>query len=212
MAESMVLSTQPREGRGSQQARRLRRQGLVPAVLYGHQEGTVKVALSLEALESVVRHGTRVVDLQTSKGVEKALIKEVQWDHLGKHLLHADFARVSEQDRVKVHVTLELRGTAPGVTAGGILDQPLHSVEVECQATAIPDSIRVNINELQLGQALHVRDLKLPEGLVVLADPDAIVVQVTEPQAEPEPTAAAAPETAEPEVIGRKAAEEETEE
>ncbi len=214
MAESVVLSTQPREHRGTHKARQLRRKGQVPAVLYGHGEGTVAVSLDSKELESLIRHGTRVVDLKTAKGVEKALIKEVQWDHLGMHLVHIDFARVSESDRVQVHVVLEIRGIAPGVTAGGVLDQPMHSLEVECGATVIPDSIRVNINELQMGQAIHVRDLKLPEGVTALADADAIVIHVTQPQAEPEAAAAAEPaaETAEPEVIGRKAAEEEGEE
>jgi large subunit ribosomal protein L25 len=212
MAETVVLSTQPRDKYGSQHTRRLRRQGLVPAVLYGHGEGTLSVALNAEEIEAAIRHGSRVVDLQTAKGVEKALIKEAQWDHLGKHLMHLDFARVSDQDRVTVHVHLEIRGSAPGVTAGGVLDQPLHSLEVECQATAIPDSIRVNINELQLDQSIHVKDLKLPAGVTALADPDAIVIHVKTPQAEPEPGAAVPGETAEPEVIGRKATEEPAEE
>jgi large subunit ribosomal protein L25 len=208
-----VLSTKPREDRGTQKARRLRRQGFVPAVLYGHKEETVSVSIDGKEIETLIRHGTRVVDLKTQKGVEKALIKDAQWDHLGKHLLHVDFARVSAEDRVKLHVPLEIRGTAAGVTAGGLLDQPLHTLEVECQATAIPDSIRVVVTELQIGQAIHVRDLKLPDGVTALADPEAIVVHVTQKQAEAEtPAAEPAAESAEPEVIGRKAAEEEAEE
>ena len=212
MAETVVLSTQPREKQGSQDARRLRRKGLVPAVLYGHGEGTVSVALSSEEIEDAIRHGSRVVDLQTAKGVEKALIKEVQWDHLGKHVVHLDFARVSEADRVHVYVPLEIRGIAPGIAAGGALDQPLHSLEIECQATAIPDSIRVNVSELQLDQTIHVKDLKLPPGVTTLVDPEAIVVHVRPPQVEAAAGAELIGETAEPEVIGRKAAEEEAEE
>src|SRR5262249_13884743 len=101
------------------------------------------------------------------------------------------------------------RGTAPGTTAGGVLDQPLHSLHIECPAISVPESIRVNVGELQIDQAIHVGDLKLPEGVKVLNDPDAIVVQVTAPVAEPEVAPAAAPvaETAEPEVIGRQKAE-----
>jgi large subunit ribosomal protein L25 len=110
---------------------------------------------------------------------------------------------------------LDIRGTAPGVNAGGLLDQPMHSLSIECLALSIPDSIRVNIGELQLGAALHVRDLVLPPGVKAMADPDAIVIHVTAPAAEPAPAAAAAteaPEQAEPEVIGRqRAAEEEGE-
>jgi large subunit ribosomal protein L25 len=211
MAESVVLTADSREGRGSQKARRMRRQGLIPAVLYGHGEGTASVSVNSDEFENAIRHGVRVIDLKTAKGVEKALVKDVQWDHLGKHVLHVDFARVSEKDRVKVAVQIELRGIAPGVTAGGLLDQPLHDLEIECQATSIPDSIRVAINELQIDQAIHVKDLKLPEGVVALMDPDAIVVHVTQKQAEPEPTAEPIAEGVEPEVIGRTAKEEEEE-
>jgi large subunit ribosomal protein L25 len=206
MAESMLLVTQPRRERGSQKARQLRRKGLVPAVLYGHKEATVSVALPTEELEQAIRHGTRVVDLQTDGNVQKALIREVQWDHLGKHLLHVDFARIAADERVVVSVPLQIRGTAPGVGAGGVLDQPIHTLSVECLAISIPEAIRVHVGELQLGGAIHVRDLVLPPGVKAMGDPDAIVVHVTAKQVEPEAPAApvAAAEQAEPEVITRR--------
>jgi large subunit ribosomal protein L25 len=211
MAESVVLVTQKREGRGSKLAARLRKQGRVPAVVYGHGEGTEQVSVALEDLHGVIRHKSPVVDLKSDKGLQKALIKELQWDHLGKEVLHADFYRVSADERITIPVRIELRGIAPGVSAGGVLDQPLHTVEIECLAIAVPESIRVAINELQLGQAIHVRDLKIPEGAKVLNDPDAVVVQVTAQQAEPEPAAAVPEGAAEPEIIGRKVAEGEEE-
>jgi large subunit ribosomal protein L25 len=213
MAETMSLAAQPRKGRGSQAARKLRRQGNVPAVVYGHKEATVPVALSLEELGNVLRHGVRVVDLRVDGKTEKALIREIQWDHLGKHVLHVDFARVAADERVVVTVPLELRGTAPGVTAGGMLDQPIHTLSVECLAVSLPDSIRVNIGELQIGSVVHVRDLVLPEGVKAMVDADAVVVQVRAPEAEAAPAAApeAAAQQAEPEVIGRQKAEEEGE-
>jgi large subunit ribosomal protein L25 len=210
MAESVVLVTQPREGRGSQIARRLRRKGMIPAVLYGHKEETLCVALPLEELERAIRHGVRVVDLKTNGKEEKALIRDVQWDHLGKELLHVDFTRVALDERIVVTVPLEIRGVAPGVNAGGTLDQPIHILSVECLAVSIPESIRVNVGELQIGSAIHVRDLVLPEGVKAMTDPDAVVVHVTTKLVEPEAVvAAAAPESAEPEVIGRQKAEEE---
>src|SRR5712692_11804189 len=157
MAESVVLVTQPREGRGSQAARRLRRQGLVPAVVYGHKEETLCVVLPLEDVEKAIRHGVRVVDLTVNSKQEKALIRDVQWDHLGKDLLHVDFTRVAVDERITVAVPLEIRGVAPGVNAGGTLDQPIHTLSVECLAVSIPESIRVNVAELQIGGAIHVR-------------------------------------------------------
>src|SRR5882724_8993680 len=186
MAESIKFVTQARDGRGTRAARRLRKHGLVPAVVYGHKEATVAVALPAEELEKAVRHGARVVDLQTDGEVQKARIKELQWDHLGKELLHVDFARVAADERVTITVPLELRGIAPGISQGGVLDQPLHSLKVECLAISIPESIRVNVNELQLGAAIHVRDLVLPPDVKVIDEPDAIVVQVTAKLAEPE--------------------------
>jgi large subunit ribosomal protein L25 len=214
MAETTVLTAQSREGNGSQSARKLRRTRLVPAVLYGHKEETLSLSVAVDELRSAIRRGARVVDLQTPLKLEKALIKELQWDHLGKELLHADFYRVSADERIAINVRLELRGTAPGVTAGGSLNQPLHTLNVECLAIAVPESIRVPIGELQIGSAVYVRDLHLPEGVKVLDDPDAIVVQVSAPVEEAEVAPAAAPvaETAEPEVIGRQKAPEEEEE
>jgi large subunit ribosomal protein L25 len=211
MAETLEFVTQPRQDTGSQAARRLRRKGLVPAVVYGHKEATVHVTLPMDELQKAVRHGVRVVDLKTDGKTEKALIKEVQWDHLGKDLLHVDFARISADERVVVTVPLELRGIAPGVTGGGVLDQPMHTLSIEALAVALPESIRVNIGDLQLGGVIHVRDLVLPPGVKAMADPDAVVVHITVPAAEPAAAPAGVPEpgAAEPEVIGRQAKEEE---
>jgi large subunit ribosomal protein L25 len=212
MAESIVLPIEKRDGRGTRLARKLRAQGKVPGVVYGHKEETVSVAVATDALMSAVRHGARVVDLRTDSGLQKAQIAELQWDHLGMELLHVDFRRVAADERIHVTVPVELKGIAPGVTGGGILDQPIHTLSVECAADSVPESIRVNINELQLGAAIHVRELHLPPGVKALADPDAIVVHVTAPQAVPETAAAPGAEQAEPEVIGRKVAAEEEEE
>jgi large subunit ribosomal protein L25 len=209
MAETVELVVEPRKERGSAAARKLRRdEKKIPGVLYGHKEETVAISLPAEEFQTALRHGARVMDLKLGGATQKALIKELQFDHLGKEILHVDFARIAETDRVEVHVRIELRGIAPGVTGGGLLDQPIHTLEVECLAVAIPESIRVNINELQIDQAIHVKDLALPPGVKALADPDAIVVQVAAPQAEAEAPAPAA-EQAEPEVIrARPAAEE----
>lgn len=208
MAETKTLEIHKREGRGSRLAAKLRKQGRVPAVVYGHKEETLSIAIDHKPLLEAIRHGVRVVEINTDKGTETAQIVEVQWDHLGKDILHIDLKRVDKDERIHVHVPIELKGIAPGVTAGGQLDQPIHTLHIECLALAIPDSIRVNIGELQVEQAIHVKDLKLPENVTALADPDAIVVHVIQKQAEAEPAAEAAG-AAEPEVITRKKSEEE---
>src|SRR5947209_6035985 len=145
MADSIVLVTHPRDGRGTRAARRLRRQGLVPAVIYGHKEATAAVALSEEEVEKAIRHGVHVLDLQSDGKTQKVLISDVQWDHLGKQLLHVDFTRVAADERVVVTVPVEVRGLAPGIAAGGVLDQPIHSLALECLAVQIPESIRINV-------------------------------------------------------------------
>ena len=131
-------------------------------------------------------------------------------------MLHVDFARVSASDRVKVPVPVELRG-APRATGGGVLDQPLHTLHVECSPTQIPEAIRVDISNLTLGEPIHVKELTLPEGVKVLESPEAVVVHLKLPGMEPAPVAAAAataaaPTAAEPEVIKKEKKAEEPEE
>jgi large subunit ribosomal protein L25 len=211
MADSVQLEAQERPAQGTRHARKLRKEGLVPAVVYGHKIATESVAISGDLLGKAIRHGARVVDLKQKAGLQKALIREVQWDAMGHAILHVDFARVAADERITLEVRVELRGTAPGIAAGGVLVQPIHNLSVECLVIAVPESIRVNIGELQLNQAIHVKDLVLAEGLIVKNDPEAIIVQVAPQVAEA--AAAAVPgvaaEQAEPEVIGRAKTEEE---
>ena len=208
--DQSVLIAERRTTRGKHEAARLRRKGLVPAVLYGHKEETIPLTLNRDELSKMIRHGVRVLDLKADGKTEKALIRDVHWDHLGKELLHVDFARVAADERIVVMVPVELRGIAPGIAAGGVLDQPLHRLSVECPAIAVPESIRVNVGELQVGGVIHVRNLSLPPQVKVMAEADAVVVQVTQKQVEAEAAVApVAAEQAEPEVIGRQRAEEE---
>src|ERR1700687_4311211 len=139
MAEAVMLTTKPRQERGKIETRRLRRQGLIPGVIYGHKEATLSVSLNGEDLSRAIRRGVRVVDVQSEGKVEKALIKEVQWDHLGMEILHVDFARVAADERIEVNVRVELRGTAAGIAAAGVIDQPIHLLSVECLAISVPD-------------------------------------------------------------------------
>jgi large subunit ribosomal protein L25 len=215
MAESFLLTAKSRTGNGSRTARKLRKQGLLPGVVYGHKEATVPVAVSREDFYKALRHNVRLVDLQTDSKKEKALIREVQWDFLGMEVLHVDFARVSEDERIKVDVRLEIKGIAPGATTGGVLDQPMHMLHIECLAIEVPESIRVNIGQLQIGDAIHVKELELPAGVKALVDPEAVVVHVVAPRVEAETEAVAAPtatEQSEPEVIKREKEAKEEEE
>jgi large subunit ribosomal protein L25 len=210
MSQPVVLETAKREGKGSRKAEKLRKAGKVPGVLYGHKEATVSFSVDHDLVVALVKTGARVIDIKAEGPAEKAQIMEVQYDYLGKDVLHIDLKRVSADERITLKVRVELKGIAPGA-AKGVLDQPLHTLHVECPAISVPDAIRVNIGELQLDQAIHVKDLTLPAGVKVLDDPDAIIVHITAPAAEPESGAIAA-ETPEPEVIRKAKAEGDEEE
>ena len=100
MAESVTLSAQRRDKHGTHSARRLRKQGWLPAVVYGHKEETVSISIPRDAFAAALRHGHRIVDLQTDGKTEKTLIRDIQWDPFGQEILHVDFARVSADERV----------------------------------------------------------------------------------------------------------------
>jgi len=207
MAET--LNVKPRESRGKREARRLRRAGTIPAVLYGHGEANRSLAVVADEMASVVRHGGRVVDLKGAVN-EKALIRDMQWDTFGVHVLHVDFARVSEHERIEVKVRVDLRGQAVGVKDGGVVEHFVHEVEIECEALSIPEKLDLNINDLKVGDSLTAADLKLPPGVTLISDPEAVLVHCVEARTDEEIEAAAG--GAEPEVIGRKAEDEEGEE
>jgi len=206
---AQTLKAERRTAVGSASASRLRRQGKVPAVLYGHREETTLLALSAEQVRELVESGHHLVTLEVDGALERALVKEVQFDPWGQEILHLDFARVGLHESVHVSVEVVPHGTPKAVLAGGVLEQPLRSVELECRADAIPDVIRVEVGHLEGGQVLHVRDLPLPEGARMLTDPDTVAFIVQEPRVEEVP-AEAAPEAAaeEPEVIRRAPKEE----
>ncbi|MCL2622270.1 MAG: 50S ribosomal protein L25 [Planctomycetaceae bacterium] len=197
-----TLNVELREAHGKRFNRRLRASGKVPAILYGHKKKCVALSIPVEMIEAAIRHGNRFVQLSGAVR-EKALIKECQWDTWGKEVLHVDLTRVGEHEKIRVAVALELRGEAPGSKEGGVVRQQLHEIELECEAAAVPEKIEVNINHLELGQAIHVGSLTLPTGSVALTDAGLLVVSCAEAVEKPEAEAVAA-DGAEPEVIGRK--------
>jgi large subunit ribosomal protein L25 len=207
---SEALSVHNRQQHGKRVARRLRAAGSIPAILYGHGETNVALTVAAEELSAAVRHGSRVVELKGAVK-EKAFIRELQWDVYGLEILHVDFSRVSEHERLELRVTVELRGQARGLKAGGVIEHLAHELEIECEALQIPEKIEVQVAELDLDGVIHAGELKLPPGVVLLTDPDQVVVQCVLPQEESEGTGAEAG-AAEPEVIGRKAEDEAGEE
>lgn len=206
-----LLQVEIRQSRGKHNARRMRKDGKIPAILYGHGQECLSLMVATDALEAVLRHGGHVVEL-TGAVKESALMRELQWNTWGTEVLHVDFARVSADETIEVTVPIELRGEAPGLKDGGVLEHLLHEIDIECKATDVPEKITVKVNQLQIGQSVTVADLALPEGGRCLGNPKDVVVQCIVPVEAPEEEAVGEAGEAEPEVIGGRKEEEESSE
>jgi len=207
------LPAQTRAKQGTAEARRVRRANQIPAVMYGHKETNENIAISHDDFWSVIRHNQRIVDVEVKGGkLQKCLVRAVQWDVLGKEVVHVDFERVSADERIHLNIPIKLKGNAI-VSPGSVLNFHLHELEIECSVINIPEAVVVNIADLKLGQAIHVRDLQLPEGVKALTDADETVVAIVVHVEKAEPTALDVTAVAEPEVLtARKPTEEEGEE
>jgi large subunit ribosomal protein L25 len=206
MADAAKIQVEARDpeknkGTGSRVARRLRAQGRIPAIIYGHKQAPVPISLSRDSVWEMIKKSTHLAELDLGGTTEIALVRDVQWDYLGKEIIHLDFGRVSADESIETEVRLDFRGTAPGIAEGGVLEQLVHTIRVTCRASAIPDSIKVDVSNLHLDEALHVKDVTgLPEGVTIDADGDLLLVHVTSRAAEAEaPSEGEAP--AQPEVI-----------
>ena len=199
MAE--VLNVTKRDALGTSNTRRLRRTGKIPAVLYGHGRECVHLTIDAGEVESAIRHGTKVLDI-VGAATDSVLINEVQWDPFGSEILHVDLTRVSADESVEVTLVVELRGEAPGLKQGGILDHQLHEIEIECPAGKIPDGLSVSINQLNLGDSITAGEVEIPPSARLITPAEQIVVQCTEPTEELGEEEGA--ESLEPEIIGRK--------
>jgi len=211
---SSKLKISSRQDTGTVACRRLRTQGLVPGVIYGHQQDALPVSISEHDLGLLLTHGARLLDISLDKKPEKALVKEVQYDHLGVRIIHVDLIRVSLDEKIQLEIPIELRGSVEASShGGGVVEQLLNNVQIECLASNIPDGIQLQIGKLTLGDEIRVKDLSLPPEVTVLSDPETLVVTVRAVAAEESAEAAEegeAPASDEPEVIGK--ADEEQEE
>ncbi|MBN1437744.1 MAG: 50S ribosomal protein L25 [Sedimentisphaerales bacterium] len=213
MVETIVLKLEKREGRGTAASRRLRKQGLIPVIVYGHGADPVSAAVSLHDITLELQHHHKLVDVELDGKSEKLLIKDVQYDHLYDKIIHVDMTRVNLNERVTVTVPVVLRGTPAGAAEDGVLDQLLADVELECLVTAIPEEVRVKVSDMQVGDTILAKDIKLPQGSVLVTDPETAVATVRVIAEELEAEAEVAEEgAAEPEVIAREKESEEGEE
>ncbi len=203
MAE--VLEVQKRELVGSSATQKLRREGRVPAVLYGHGEESAHLSITERQVKSLIRHHSKTVEL-TGAIKDTALVSEIQWDPLGIDVLHLDLIRVNLKELVEVTVPVHVHGDPVGTREGGVLLVNLHEVEIRCPAGSIPENVGLNVSDLHLGGQMTVGDLEMPEGIELITAADTMVAHVEEPRAEAEETEE---ESAEPEVINKGGEKEE---
>jgi large subunit ribosomal protein L25 len=206
--QSAQLTVKARGETGSRANKRLRDAGFIPGVIYGHKKDVVPVTLPGRELKIHLNKGAHLFSLAVDGKDETVLIKEVQYDHLGTNVIHVDFTRVDLHERVKVTIPLELKGTPKGEADGGVMTQVISELSIECVVTEIPEVIRHNIAEMALNDVLHIKDIKVPEGVKVLQDGELIVATCREVIEEVEAAPVVEEGAAEPEIIGRKAGEE----
>jgi len=177
------------ERRGKESGRKLRRQGKVPAVIYGGSPGPGElIAVEERELSALLRdHPSAVVEIAVDGGEPvPALIAEVQRDFLSGRLLHVDFRRINRNEKIRVPVRVELSGESPAERQGGVVQLVLHELEVECLPDDLPSALTVDVGGLEIGDRLTARDLVLPPGVELAEDPEAVVAVALPPQVDAE--------------------------
>lgn len=192
--ESIALRAEirPRGSKGS--VRALRRQGLLPAVVYGKEAGNILIVLPEKGLHNILAvhsTGSTLINLEIEDRSFPVMLREVQRNPLRRTIVHADFLQVSLTEEIETEIPLHLAGEAPGVREGGILQYMLREVSVSCLPTQLPEAIMADISGLNIGDQLTVGELQAPPEVKVLSDPDSIIVMVVPPVIEAEPEAEA---------------------
>ncbi len=193
--ETLEIQVDERDNKRKRDAKRLRRSGKIPGVLYGPK--TQAVALELDKREFTSRvaglEGSHLVRLKSAASTlaEKvALVKDMQFHPINGDVIHADLYEVDLTATIQVRVPLRFVGNAAGVTRGGILQPIVREIEVECLPLDIPEFFNVDVSALDIGDSVHVEDLAMPEGVSAVSEPDLALVAVVTPTVEEEPTPA----------------------
>ncbi len=210
MAKQVKLSATRRTGTGRSAVRKIKAQGAIPAVIYGGKTKSEPLQVSRRDISLLLSHasGENILvelEIEGEKGGRLALMQEVQHAPLGGDILHVDFHAVSMDEMIDADVPLEPTGIPEGVkTFGGLLEQNIRSLEIECLPRDLPDVITVDVTHLKIGDSIHVRELPLPEGVTTRVPPDLTAFSVLAPKVEEEPVATAPEAATAPEVITAK--------
>ena len=207
--EKVVLKANVRTTTTKTSTKTLRREGRVPGVFYSKHDQPVSIDVEENLIKPLVYTSeAHLISLQIDKEEHECVIKEVQFDPVTDKIIHFDLLGLTVGEKFQLEVPIQFHGSPIGVKEGGLLQTSLHKVEIECLPKDIPQHIDLNIQNLKLGDAIHVSDLNI-EGITVLNPEDTLIVAVVHPKAEKEPAEEGAEEVpTEPEVVG-KAKEEE---
>ena len=207
MANQVKLSARPRASVGRNAIKEVRSRGAIPAVIYGAHETSSNLEVDRKAVETILSRAASehiLVELEIAgSGNKLSLIQEVQHHPVRGEILHIDFHAVSLNETITSEVPVEATGEAVGVkTHGGLLQQQIRSLEIECLPQNLPAFINVDVSALNIGDSIHIKDLTLPAGVSAIADGELTVFLVSEPSVTDEETSANAPTS--PEVINEK--------
>jgi large subunit ribosomal protein L25 len=216
MAKQVNLKAEPRTNVGRSAVRKLRARGLIPAIIYGGNDQPQPLQVTARDINAVMSHASGenvLVDLEIAgeKSSRAVLVQEVQHSPVGGDIRHIDFHAISMDQRIQAEVPLEPMGIANGVkNFGGLLEQSLRALAIECLPRDLPDRITVDVSAMNIGDSIHVRDIQLPSGVTAKVQPDLTAFSVLAPAVEEEPVAAEVEAAAAgPEVITEKKEESE---
>jgi large subunit ribosomal protein L25 len=180
-----VLTANPRPETGSRPAGRLRREGLVPAVVYGLGSDTMSVTVAARELQHILSGGSganTVITLKIGSETQLALARQIQRNPVKGTLVHVDFVRIRADVKVAAEVPLHLEGEAEGVKNGGLLEQMVFAISVEALPADVPPAVTLDVSALDMGDQVHVRDLVVPDSVTITLDPDDLVIQIVQPR------------------------------
>jgi len=219
MAEQLKLSATIRREKGKGGARRLRKKGMLPAVIYGHKTPSTSLTIDSKQLRKVIGGGKserKLLSLSiegNGEPTEKTvMIKELQINPVKRHYLHVDFFEVAMDEEITIPIPITLIGEAEGVKIGGVLQQVRRELEIRCLPSQIPDNVEIDVSSLHIGDSVHLRDVQLPPGTKALEDADLTIATVLAPTIEKEVVEEAAEEKVEEAAAAEEAEEKKAEE
>lgn len=208
MAQKTSLKAAPRARTGSGRLNQMRREGWLPSVIYGRGVQNRNLKVDAKSFTELLAHSSSdniLINLEIEgEGTSLAFLQAIQHDPLSGAAVHADFLAIDEKTEITAHIPAHLNGEAPGVKAGGVVEQYVHALEITCLPDDLPDTIELDISALQLGDSLHVGDITYPKGVRPTHAADVVIVHIGRAGSGPEAEAAPAAEAAAPAPAAKK--------